>query len=194
VKQYVILGAGLDTFAWRQPEWARELHIIEIDHPDSQDFKRERLSVLGLPDPWNIEFCPIDLESTPLKDGLRAATFLATAPALITWLGVTEYLTRQALEATMAPGSSVVFSFVLPDELLSGDDLEGAQISAAVASERGEPWLTRLRPDECADMVQALGFIKVFHLTPEDASRRYYEGRTDGLRAPVLEQLMVACI
>jgi methyltransferase (TIGR00027 family) len=199
-RQYIILGAGLDTFAYRQPEWAAALRIFEVDHPASQDFKRDLLAKAGISIPPNVEFCPIDFEHTTLKEGLAASSLDPELPAFLSWLGVTQYLTQDAIEATLrfvpslAGGSQIVFTFALPDESVEGDDLLVAQAAAAMGASIGEPWLTRFEAEPLRAWLLELGYSDVFHLTPKLASERYFAGRSDGLRAPVLEQLMCASV
>lgn len=101
VRQYVLLGAGLDTFAYRQPAWARPLQIIEVDQPASQAFKRERLGHAGVAIPDNVTFCPLDFERTSLQEGLGAVAFDPQVPTFFVWLGVTQYLTSEAIAATL---------------------------------------------------------------------------------------------
>jgi methyltransferase (TIGR00027 family) len=200
VRQYVILGAGLDTFAYRQPAWARPLRIIEVDHPASQAFKRERLGSARIPIPDNVAFCPLDFERTTLQEGLGAVAFAPQLPTFFAWLGVTQYLTAGAIEATLRlvltlPATSgIVFSFVLPDRQLEGDDLRVATFYTALAASYGEPWITRFEPQPLRQWLLALGFSEVFHLSPEVATARYFAGRHDGLPTPVLEQLMSAVV
>ena len=198
VGQYVVLGAGLDTFAYRQPRWARHLAIIEVDHPASQAFKQQQLRRRQIAVPDNLAFIPIDFERQDLASDLSPAPFAADRPTLVSWLGVSQYLTIAAIEATLGfvrslpPGSGIVFTFVLPDALLKGVDLREARSTAAGTEAIGEPWLTRFEPDRLCAWLGDLGFIDCFHLSPAEASARYFAGRTDGLPVPVLEQLIYA--
>ena len=200
VGQYVILGAGLDTFAYRQPPSAKHLRIFEVDHPATQRWKRERLAKVGIEPPPNLVFAPIDFERSSLAHGLGDATFDAEIPTFFSWLGVTQYLTVQAINQTLEyvaslPASSqIVFTFVLPDEALGPDDAQANAIGSSVAAARGEPWITRLEPRSLSIRLQSLGFSSTFHLTPADAQTRYYSGRTDGLPVPSIEQLMRATV
>jgi methyltransferase (TIGR00027 family) len=200
VRQYVILGAGLDTFAYRQPAWARPLRIIEVDHPASQAFKRNCLGHAGVAIPDNVAFGPIDFERTTLQEGLGAVAFDPQVPAFFAWLGVTQYLTSAAIEATLQfvrtlpAASGIVFSFVLPDTQLEGDDLQVATFYTALAASYGEPWITRFEPQPLRQWLLTLGFSAVYHLSPALAQARYFAGRPDGLRAPIVEQLMYAIV
>src|SRR5260370_40550562 len=98
IRQYVILGAGLDPFAYRQPGWARNLAIFEVDHPSSQEYKKERLAARGIQIPANLRFCPCDFEHQSLDEALAAISFERGTTTFFSWLGVTQYLTRDAIE------------------------------------------------------------------------------------------------
>ena len=199
VGQYVILGAGLDTFAYRQPTWARTLRVIEVDHPASQTRKRHYLQQARVAIPANVTFCPIDFERTTLRQGLETVAFAPQVPACFSWLGVTQYLNPAAIAATLhgvltlSTGSGIVF-FILPDASLAGEDLQAVTFYTALAASRGEPWLTRFEPTRLQQWLQELGFVKVMHLAPSQAEQRYFTGRPDGLRAPIFEQLMYAVV
>lgn len=199
-RQYVVLGAGLDTFAYRQPPWASSIRIYEVDHPITQQWKRGRLSAAEIEVPSNLTFVPIDFERTSIPEALRVTDFALDAPTVCSWMGVTQYLTRDALDATfrfvlsLPPSSEIVFSFILPQEAVSGVEAEALAIAADRAKEVGEPWLTRLRGDELAVRLRAMGFSRTIHLTPEDAHERYFSNRRDGLKERRGEQLMRAII
>ena len=201
VQQYIILGAGLDTFAYRQPLWAANIRIIEVDHPASQQFKRTHLARVGITKPANVEYCPIDFERTTLTEGLASASlFDIHAPAFFSWLGVNQYLTHSAIEATsrfvlsLSVLSRIAFTFVLQDTCLDGEDLWIARMLASSTISSGEPWLSRFDPQALQQWLFELGFSNVFYLSPTRASGRYFGRRTDGLRAPIYEQLMCALV
>jgi methyltransferase (TIGR00027 family) len=199
-RQYVVLGAGLDTFAYRQPRWGSSIRIYEVDHPITQQWKRGRLSAADIAVPSNLTFVPIDFERTAIPEALRAPDFAFGAPTVCSWMGVTQYLTRDALDVTfrfvlsLPLTSEVVFSFILPQEAVSGVEAEAIAIAAQRASEVGEPWLTRLRGDELAVRLRSMGFSRTIHLTPEDARERYFGNRRDGLKERRGEQLMRAIV
>jgi methyltransferase (TIGR00027 family) len=198
VGQFVILGAGLDTFAYRQPAFARRLQIYEIDHPATQAWKRERLAAAGVAEPNNLRWAPIDFEQQTLAAGLREAGFDTSRPAFFSWLGVTQYLTLAAIDATLKvvvtlpSPSTIVLSFMLPDVDLPSEEATAARTVAKDAASTGEPWLTRISPQELAVRLSQLGFREVVHLTPQQANARYFSGRRDGLQAPHVAQLMSA--
>ena len=200
MQQHVNLGAGLDTFAYRQPPWARALTLFEVDHPATQDWKRATLEQLGIPIPSNLRFCPVDFETSGLSEGLTVAGLDFQKPACFSWLGVTQYLTDAAMDSTlrfvrsMPSGSSIVFTFILPDSCLEPEDRKLCVAAADRASSRGEPFLTQLEPALLNDRLIKLGFARVIHLAAEEANRLYFLGRRDGLRAPGYEHLMWATV
>jgi len=198
IRQYIILGAGLDTFPYRQPPFARQLQIFEVDHPATQAWKRERLTAAGITVPANLHWAPIHFERATLAEGLLTAGLDRERPAFFSWLGVTQYLTLPAIDATLrvvtslpAP-TTIVLSFMLPDEDLAGEELEAARSVAQTAAATGEPWRTRFRPQELCTRLAGLGFSSVFHLTPGEANVRYFTERQDRLRAPDAAQLVSA--
>lgn len=193
---FVILGAGFETFAYRQPPFATELDIYEVDHPATQRAKRALLDTVGITVPGNLRWCPIDFETTNLRDALATTGFDLSGQAVISWLGVTQYLSRSAIQATfeffgsLARGTTMVFSFVLPEEELTGADRELLTTFSAAAAAKGEPFLSQFRPPEIVDWLTELGFHNVDHLSPQRAADRYFRDRTDGLTPPVIEQLI----
>jgi len=200
VQQYVILGAGLDTFAYRWPAHLGSLRIYEVDHPTTQQWKRERLKKADIALPSNLTFVPIDFEKTPIRDALAAHGFDPSIRTLCSWMGVTQYLTGEAVDATLRfalslpRASEIVFSFSLPQDALSGAEAEAVALAARRAAEVGEPWLTRLHVAELAFKLGAMGFSRIVHLTPEEAGRRYFAGRRDGLKERRGERLIRAIV
>ena len=130
VCQYLILGAGLDTFAYRQPQWAHELTIYEVDHPTTQQWKYERLARAGIALPGNLQFTPVDFESASLSEGLRASSFDFTAQTFCSWLGVIYFLTEESIDATLRfihrlpAGSEIVFNYWVASEALRAAKLK----------------------------------------------------------------------
>jgi methyltransferase (TIGR00027 family) len=198
VTRYVILGAGLDSFAWRQPQFVSRVEVVEVDHPSSQQWKRRRLQELGIGEPPNLKFLPIDFEKQTLLDGLRDGGCPLDKPAFFSWLGVTQYLTRETVlgtfkqVATLGSGTEIAFTFVVPHNLLAPGDQRFLAMAAGAAAARGEPWLTLLEPDELTRQLQELGLTRVEHLSPEEANIRYFAGRRDGLHVPGVEHVMQA--
>jgi methyltransferase (TIGR00027 family) len=200
VRQYVILGAGLDTFAYRQPSWAQALSILEIDHPATQQWKLRLLTQGGIAVPGNVRLVPVNFEKASLKSGLAEAGVDFGAPIFFSMLGVSQYLTETAFEQTLdmvlsaVRGSELVFSFVATDEVLPPDDTALVRASIAQFAAMGEPWLLRIAPEQLAAKLGAKGFAKVFHLTPDLANARYFQNRSDGLCAAFIEQMMSATV
>lgn len=198
VSQYVLLGAGMDTFAYRQPRWAAKLRIFEIDHPESQKVKREHLVKRGIAVPANVEFCPIDFEQVSLAEGLATSSLDHRTPTLFSWLGVTQYLTKEAIDATlrfirsMPERSELVMEFILPPHSWTPEEAGFLTKVLQLVIERGEPWLTYFTPDEISDDLLKLGFAPVSHLTPEDAAVRYFGNRHDGITPPHYSRLLRA--
>jgi methyltransferase (TIGR00027 family) len=187
VRQYLLLGAGLDTFAYRQPAWASRLRIFEADQPASQRDKRQRLESAHITPPANVEFVPLDFETTSLAAGLRASRFDPGQPTFIAWLGVMVYLTPAAAEAvfqfaaSLPRGSEIVFTFSQP-----ADTFNPARSNPGLAeraAQLGEPWITRVTPAALTAQLRGLGFSAVSLPTPAELTERYLQGRTDGLAA-----------
>ena len=200
VTQYVIRGAGLDSFAYRSGGLAggRRVRVFEVDHPATQGWKRRALVSARVTVPDGVTFVPADLAADALPARLAAAGFDRSAPAVVGWLGVTMYLTRDAIAATLAaigafaPGTEVIADYMLPAELR---DDEGAVYSALVAqaaAERGEPWLSCLAPEEMADLARAAGFGAVRCVRQRDAIPAALWRRQDALRPADLAMLLHA--
>jgi methyltransferase (TIGR00027 family) len=196
LRQYVLLGAGLDTFAYRQPSWANALQIFEVDHPATQRWKRRCLVEAGISVPGNIHFVPIDFEKTTLATALSQAGLDFSSATFFSMLGVSQYLTEAALDETLrlvrsAPArSELVFSFIASDAVLPADDVTLVNALAARNAAIGEPWLLRFLPEQLVVKLTAMGFSEVFHLTPEKANLRYFQNRQDGLSASLMEQMI----
>jgi methyltransferase (TIGR00027 family) len=190
VKQYVLLGAGMETFAYRQPAWASAIRILEVDHPESQAFKRETILRKVITVPANVEFCPIDFERVSLAEGLAKSSLDRDSAAFFSWLGVTQYLTRSAIDVTlrfvrsMPKGSELVTEYILPPDRWSPDELQYLDLVVEAVKELGEPWLTYFTSEELSDHLRELGFSDAKTLTPEIALARYFAGRGDELRPP----------
>lgn len=184
VTQYLLLGAGLDTFAWRNPH--PQLSVFEADHPDTQAWKRERLDRHGVP--ANLAFASVDLERESLLDALIAAGFDAEKRLSVSWLGVTPYLQSatviETLEtlAALPAGVEVVFDYGPPPESLSGLLRAAYEMRAAKVAAIGEPWLSGFAPRNLIDSLSQLGFEQIEDLGPAELNARYFAGRTDGLR------------
>jgi methyltransferase (TIGR00027 family) len=199
ITQYVVLGAGLDTFAQRRPEIASRLQVFEVDQPGTQAWKRRRLVELGYGVPDWLHLVPVDFEASGdwLKQ-LAAAGFDSGRPAVIVSTGVTMYLSKEATAATLrqiaglAPGSTLAMTFLLPAELLDDADRPGLRASKKGAQASGTPFVSFYAPAEMLALARAAGFGDVRHVSGGSLAERYFAGRTDGLRPSSGEDLLLA--
>lgn len=199
VAQYVILGAGLDTFAQRRPGVASRLQVFEVDQPGPQAWKRHRLVELGygLPD-W-LHLVPVDFEASEdwLKQ-LTAAGFDSSRPTVIVSTGVSMYLTKDATAATLrqiaglAPGSTLAVTFLLPAELLDEADRPGLRASKEGAQASGTPFISFYTPSEMLELAREAGFKDARHVSGASLAHHYFADRTDGLRPSSGEDLLLA--
>jgi methyltransferase (TIGR00027 family) len=206
VSQYVILGAGLDSFAYRPQPAAGglagrgQIRVFEVDHPASQQWKRGRLAAAGIAVPDHVSFVPLDFERDPLAGRLRQAGFDPDRPALVSWLGVTMYLTPAAISqtlaeiATFAPGTQLITDYMLPAALRDETGNTYAGLVAPTAAERGEPWLTLLAPDDMSALLERHGFGAIAHVQQRDSVPSALWDRTDALRPAVLSVLARATV
>ncbi len=188
VRQYVIVGAGMDSFALRRPPFAQDLAIFEIDHPATQEFKVRRLADCGIALPPDLHLVATDLSETGVDTALAPSSFRSDRPAFLSWLGVTPYLTREANLATLraiascAPaGSDLVFTYT--DQCVFDRDAEPSPVQearAALAS-AGEPWISGFDRDQLAGDLRGAGLELVEDLGPEELDARYCANRADGL-------------
>jgi methyltransferase (TIGR00027 family) len=197
--QYVILGAGLDTFAQRRPEIASRLRIFEVDQPGTQAWKRRRLIELGFDIPDWLRLVPVDFAADESWwERLVAAGFDPHQPTLVASAGVTMYLTRDANAATLrqvaslAPGSTFVTTFLLPPQLLDDEDRVGLQAAARGAEASGTPFISFFAPEEMLALARDADFRESRHVSAADLNERYFAGRLDGLRTSRGEELLVA--
>jgi methyltransferase (TIGR00027 family) len=198
--QYVILGAGLDTFAQRRPEIASRLKLFEVDRPGPQAWKRQRLTELGYGVPEWLRLVPVDFEAG--GDWLRslaASGFDADRPAVVASTGVSMYLTKDAISATLrqvaafAPGSTFAMTFLLPIELADPEIRPGLERAVKGAQASGTPFLSFFTPEEMLALAREAGFKEARHVSAASLAQRYFAGRTDGLRPPNnSEELLVA--
>lgn len=186
VRQYVILGAGLDTFAYRNPFPA--LHIFEADFPATQEWKRGLLGDAGIPIPANLSFVPLDLEHKTLRDNLAEYGFDAEEPAFFSWLGVVPYLTLDAFRATagaiahLSPGTGVSFDYGFPPETLSPRRREIFDRLAGRLKAAGEPFRLFFTPDQADAELRAAGFRRIEQIDHEGLNQLYFRARADGLK------------
>ena len=188
VRQIVILGAGLDTFSLRNPHAGEGARVFEVDYPATQAWKRERLAQAGLALPASLTFAPVDFERQGLAEGLAAAGFRADQPAYFQWLGVSPYLTLEAIIATLdfiagIAGSEVVFDYAEPFENFLPAMRAYLTAAAESAASLGEPWLSLFNPPEMAALVRAREFADFWDVTRAELAVRYYGNLGQGLIA-----------
>jgi methyltransferase (TIGR00027 family) len=189
VGQYVILGAGMDTFVHRRPDLLSGLRVFELDHPSSQAHKRGRFAALGLALPPRLELVGVDLERESVRDALARSSYDPRVPAFFSWLGTTYYLGRQAILATLRaiaactpPASSLVLDYRVPPELVEAADRRPIARHDWFTALRGEPQFAFLPAEEVGREVQACGFVVDEDLSPRALEERYFRDRRDGLR------------
>jgi methyltransferase (TIGR00027 family) len=189
VRQYVLLGAGLDTFAHRPTVVGQIAADLRGGSPSIQRWKRRRLADASVSVPDNVSFVAVDFEWVSLATALAQAGPDMSATTFISMLGVSQYLTAAALNETLrfvlsaAPRSETVFSFVLPDHALPRDEANLAAKFTAQFAALGEPWLTRFEPAQLVAKLTAMGFSEAIHLSTTDVNHRYFRERRDGLNA-----------
>lgn len=187
---YVIVGAGLDTFAFRQPTWSRSIKIVEIDHPNTQRFKRAILAKAGITIPENVTFIETDLSKESLLDALNRGQISSDRPTFFSWLGVTMYITGDAIDrvlcamGTFAAGSEVVLTFMTPPNGAVRPSAEAAAKLASLAVAAGEPFISYLEPADVENKFRQAGFSTSYILSPEETKTRYFSKLDSNLPPP----------
>jgi methyltransferase (TIGR00027 family) len=201
VAQYVILGAGLDTFAQRRPEIASHLRVFEVDQPGPAAWKRRRLIELGFGIPEWLRLVPVDFEAGQSEwEKLAAAGFDARKPAVVASTGVSMYLTQEANLATLrqiaalAPGSTLALTFLLPLDLIDPEERPEHESLHKRARAAGTPFLSFFEPAEMLALAHDAGFSRVQHVSTADLTERYFTGRKDGFRPAFGEAFLVATV
>jgi methyltransferase (TIGR00027 family) len=199
VTQYVLLGAGLDTFAQRRADLAGRMRVFELDQPGPQAWKRQRLIDLGYDVPEWLRFVPVDFEANDVWYArLIEAGFDAAEPAVVASTGVSMYLTKEAIRqvldrvACFPSGSTLVMTFMLPPDLLDAADRAGLQAAADGARRSGTPFISFYTPDEILAAASDAGFPTVRHVSGTSLGERYFAERTDGLTPSSGEDLLIA--
>lgn len=198
VRQYVVLGAGLDTFAYRNPYPADGLTVYEVDHPATQAWKRGQLEAAGIAAPPSLRFVSVDFETQQLGEPLAGAGLRADERAFFSWLGVSMYLTRAAIGATLGyvaglpRGSGIVFDYAVPPAGLSPVRRLVVHALLKRVAAAGEPWKTFLEPRALAAELRALGLTELEDLGSEELNARFFGERSDGLRTGALGRVMCA--
>jgi methyltransferase (TIGR00027 family) len=178
VRQVVLLGAGLDTFALRNPHVALEIRIYEVDHPATQGWKRERLAEAEIEVPRGLIFVAVDFEQDDVGEKLVAAGFEEGAPAFFTWLGVVPYLTEEAIDRALEymaslPHAEVVFDYMEPPEAFSEELRQIEKARAEQLAKMGERSDSRFEPAEIAAILGAHGFDAIADIDFEEIASRF---------------------
>ena len=188
VGQYVILGAGLDTFPYRNPYPLSQLRVYEVDHPATQSWKRRQLHQAEIAIPDSVAYAPVDFEKQTLGDGLGRAGFKKEEPAFFSMLGVVIYLTKSAVVETLRfvaalpSGSEMVFDYSVSPSQLPENQRSAHESAARRVAALGEPWITYLDPSTLAVELRQMGFEMLEDIGPREANRRYFKDRSDGLQ------------
>ncbi len=189
MQQYVIVGAGYDSFALRNPDLDGRIKLYEIDHPDTQTSKLERLQALELRSPAMVEYVPVDFERETVADGLARSGFSPDQPAFFSWLGTVPYLTPEATENTLraiagyaATESQIVFDYMLPEHCIPQEEMRTTRALKRFTQQRGEPLIGELIPDDLGRLLKTLGWELLEDLDVNAQTQRYFADRSDGLR------------
>ncbi len=188
VTQYVILGAGLDSFAYRGGLLAGRVRVFEVDHPASQQVKRAAVAAAGIEVPGTVRHVPADLARDPLSERLAAAGFDAAAPAVVAWLGVTMYLTPDAVAGTLAavagfaPGTELIADYLLPPDARDEAGALYGTLVAQASADQGEPWRSCFTPGQMAELARRAGFGAARAVSQRDTIPAELWQRADALR------------
>ena len=189
MQQYVLVGAGFDSFALRHRDSHLGIRIFELDHPDTQRVKIERIHALGIKLPEIVEFVEIDFEEEAVADLLDRSSYEVARPAFFSWLGTVPYLTNAATTATLRsiasyaePGSEIVFDYLVPDAVLSSSDRRVVQRLRRFTARRAEPLIGEIHPNKLKAMLESIGMELIQNLSGADQEQLYFANRQDGLR------------
>jgi methyltransferase (TIGR00027 family) len=201
LRQYVILGAGLDTFAYRNPYSTSDLRVFEVDHPTTQELKQQQLGATNVSIPESLTFVPIDFESQSLEDRLPEVGFRTDEPSLFSWLGVTMYLNKKTVMSTMKyitsstpTGSGIIFDYALPPSSQNFIRRFVFRLLAHKMAVIGEPWQTFFDPPQLAMELKDIGFTQVEDLGPKDINDKFFNDRADKSKVGSFGHLMKAKI
>ncbi|HET7338566.1 MAG TPA: class I SAM-dependent methyltransferase [Candidatus Dormibacteraeota bacterium] len=195
--QYVILGAGLDSFAYRRPDLTDRLRVFEVDHPASQEWKRRRLEAIGVKRQDNLVYCPVDFESESLVGALTRAGFDSDTRTTFSWIGVTMYLSVDAIRATLdaigasARGSAIAMTYNQPFDTLDAFSRGVTSSLARVIGDMGERFVSFFTPSEAAALLRDAGYVDVEDFGGEEVFRKYFGDRND-VKVAGAQRLIVA--
>lgn len=198
VRQYVVLGAGLDTYAFRNAGASQQLRVFEVDHPATQAWKRRLLVQAGIAVPSSVSFVAVDFERQSWREALLQAGLRPDLPTHFSWLGVSMYLTPQDVCATVADiasmpaGTSLVFDYLIPPSQLGPGLRIVLGVLSAVVSLAGEPLKSHFAPDEIRQRLAQAGFSDVEDLGPDALNARFFSGRTDALAVGSMGRIVCA--
>lgn len=199
VRQYVILGAGFDTFAYRNPHSSIGLRVFEVDYPATQEWKRQQLDAAKIPVPESLTFTPIDFESQALADQLREAGFKTDEPSFFSWLGVTMYLSQDTMmtmlkyiPSSTPPGSGIVFDYIIPPSSQNILRRLVFNLLSRKLAGAGEPWQSFYDPNSLIMDLKAIGFTQAEDIGPEQINVRYFHNRADKRKVGTFGHLMKA--
>ncbi len=196
--QYVVLGAGYDSFALRRGDVAEQLTVYEVDHPQTQGAKRRQLREGGIAEPVNVRYVPVDFETQDVAVELVRAGWLRDRPTFFSWLGVTMYLTDGATFATLElvaacpSGSAVAFQYSVKGPTVLASDLDIRDRASVGVAAQGEPWINFYEPDVLASRLFTAGFSVVDDLRRAELQPRFFAARNDGLWWPSTNGMVIA--
>lgn len=198
VEQYVILGAGLDSFAWRRADLMTEIQLFEVDHPATQEWKRQRMTIAGLRRPANLHFVAMDFEIDELQAGMMEAGFDRGLPSIWSWMGVVVYLEVGSIESTLraaaalaASGSRMLASYTVTNDLMDSDSREFDELARAASAESGEDHVTALAPNQIEVIAREAGWRTANTVDPSSFAA-WFSDRDDGLTPASYERILVA--
>lgn len=182
VRQLVLLGAGLDTFAFRRPAALADLRVFEVDHPATQGWKRARLAARGIAIPETLRFVECDFETSSVSAALGSTDYRSDEPAIVFWMGIVYYLTAEAVEKSLrelagllAPGSAVVLDYQLPMDAVPQRYRDIFEQQSAFLKGAGEPQINRYSPQRLREVVLGAGFASIELPEADELRRRYFE-------------------
>jgi methyltransferase (TIGR00027 family) len=189
ISQYVIIGAGFDSFCIRRPDFLSCLRIYEIDHPTTQQVKQKRLGEISDTSLNEVEFLAADLERQTVADALSGSSFSKDEKAFFSWLGTVPYLTEDAvfnvlrhLASFAARGSEIVFDYLIPTHLMTREERRVLGTAMQVIERWGEPVKSFFEPDTFPEKIAHLGYCILDNQSPAEQNKKYFFERSDNLR------------